>query len=403
MNGPNILLGVSGGIAAYKANEIVRSLVTSGASVRVVMTRRAEEFVTPLTLATLSGHPVCRSEFSAAPGPEIGHMELSRWADAILVAPATANLIARFSRGIADDLVSTVYLAFSGPVVLAPAMNPRMWDHPETRHNMERLAQRGVVVVFPEEGFLACGDEGAGRLAGVDRIASAALAAARRSTSLEGSRVLVTAGPTYEPIDPVRFVGNRSSGKMGYEIARAARARGAQVVLVSGPSREAPPWDVRVVSVDTAEQMREAVLAEACGSAPADVIVMAAAVADHRPAYRPDKISQKGRPWSLELHPTADILSELASRRSPGQLIVGFAAETGDVLDKARTKLATKRCDLLVANDVTREDAGFGVDTNVVSLVDGEGAVEEWPKMSKREVAERLLDRIHARREAQNA
>lgn len=268
---------------------------------------------------------------------------------------------------------------------------------------MGRLAQRGVSVVAPEEGFLACGDDGAGRLAGVETIVATALAAARRSSSLAGSRVLVAAGPTFEPLDPVRFIGNRSTGKMGYEIARAARARGADVVLVSGPSAEAPPWGVRVVPVTTAAEMRAAVLEESIGSAPADVVVMAAAVADHRPEFSRKKLSHKGKSWSLALHPTVDILGEIVSKKSSGQLIVGFAAETGDAVEKARAKIESKKCDFIVANDVTREGAGFGVDTNVVSVIDGRGGIEEWPKMSKREVAERLLERIQTRLEAMRA
>jgi phosphopantothenoylcysteine decarboxylase/phosphopantothenate--cysteine ligase len=393
----NILLGVSGGIAAYKASELVRELVRSGAEVRVILTSRAEEFVTPLTLATLSGNAVSRSEFRAEPSPEIGHIELSRWASAMVVAPATANVLARMARGLADDLLSTVYLAFDGPVVVAPAMNPRMWEQTETRQNMDRLAQRGVVVVEPEEGFLACGDDGAGRLAEIPRIARAALEAARRSESLIGTRVLVTAGPTHEPVDPVRFIGNRSSGRMGYAVAAAARSRGAEVVLVSGPTPLAPPWGVRVERVRTAEEMRTAVLAESQGESPPDLIVMAAAVADHRPHAALVKLSHKGEPWSIRLEPTVDILCELVSRRSPGQLIVGFAAETGEIEEKAREKLARKGCDLLVANDVSRDDAGFEVETNVVTVVDADGGLEQWPRLTKREVAERLLDRVEAR------
>ncbi|RMG48324.1 MAG: bifunctional phosphopantothenoylcysteine decarboxylase/phosphopantothenate--cysteine ligase CoaBC [Acidobacteria bacterium] len=395
MTAPRILLGVSGGIAAYKAADLVRALVKAGAEVQVILTEAARSFVTPMTLATLSGRPVRLSEFDDPASPEIGHIELARWGDALVVAPATANTLARFARGLADDLLSAVYLAFDGPVVVAPAMNPKMWDHPETRASIERLGHRGVTVIEPEEGLVACGDEGAGRLAPLERIAEAALAAARRRRSLAGIRVVVTAGPTWEPIDPVRYVGNRSSGKMGYAIAAAARARGAEVVLISGPCALAPPWGVRVVPVETAAQMREAVLAEAAG---AGVVVMAAAVADHRPAEpAAEKISRKGRPFSLSLEPNPDILTELCRRREPGQVIVGFAAETGDAERKGREKRARKGCDLIAVNDVAEAGSGFGTDTNRITLIDGEGRADRWPLLPKRAAAERLLDAIEAR------
>jgi phosphopantothenoylcysteine decarboxylase/phosphopantothenate--cysteine ligase len=389
-----ILLGVSGGIAAYKAAEVVRGLVREGAEVRVVLTGRAEQFVTPMTLATLSGHEVFRTEFPPGePGPEIRHIELARWADAMVVAPATANVLARFARGLADDLLSTVYLAFDGPLAVAPAMNPRMWDHPETRENMVRLAQRGAVVVAPEEGYMACGEEGAGRLARPESVVAAALAAARRSSSLEGRRILVSAGPTHEPLDPVRYLANRSSGKMGYAIAAAARARGAAVQLVTGPTSITPPFGVEVTRVGTAAEMQAALLERAAG---ADAIVMAAAVADHRPAAAAEqKISlDKTESYSVALVPNPDILAELVRRREPGQVIVGFAAETAATAERAIAKRKRKGCDLLVANDVTAAGAGFEVDTNEVTLVDAEDRAEAWPRLAKREVAERLWDRV---------
>jgi phosphopantothenoylcysteine decarboxylase/phosphopantothenate--cysteine ligase len=399
MNGaPRILLGVTGGIAAYKAAEIVRALVKEGAEVQVVLTQRAEEFVTPLTLATLSGRAVARTEFTPEPSPTIGHIELARWGHALVVAPATANEIARFARGQADDLLTTVYLAFAGPVVVAPAMNPKMWDHPETRENVERLRARGVAIVDPEEGYMACGDEGAGRLATLQKIVAEALWAARRSSSLLGVKVLVSAGPTHEPLDPVRFLGNRSSGKMGFAIAAAAAARGAEVVLVAGPTRIAPPFGARTVPVTTAVEMQAALEREA---ADAQVIVMAAAVADHRPANTaPRKLEHKNEPWSLALVPNPDIVARLVARRPAGQLIVGFAAETHDVLVRGRAKRERKGCDLLVVNDVTAEGAGFEAETNVVTLIGRDGATDAWPRMSKRQVAERLLDRIEAERKS---
>ncbi|GAB4222692.1 MAG: bifunctional phosphopantothenoylcysteine decarboxylase/phosphopantothenate--cysteine ligase CoaBC [Acidobacteriota bacterium] len=388
---PRILLGVSGGIAAYKAAELVRALVREGAEVRAILTRRAEAFVTPLTLATLTGHPVERTEFGEPPSPSILHIDLVRWADALVVAPATGNVLARFARGLADDLLSTVYLAFDGPVVVAPAMNPRMWDHPETRENVARLGHRGAVIVPPEEGFLACGDEGAGRLAPLEAIVAEALAAARRSSSLDGVHVAVSAGPTFEPIDPARFVGNRSSGRMGFAIAAAARARGARVTLVHGPVTITPPWGVETVPVRTALEMREA-MHEAARTA--RVVVMAAAVADHRPAGPAERKISRKEPWSLELVPNPDILAELVAARRPGQVIVGFAAETHDVVERAKAKKQRKGCDLLVANDVSGAGSGFEADDNRVTLIDEQGRAEPWPLMPKRQVAERLLDRI---------
>lgn len=396
-----VVLGVSGGIAAYKAPEIVRSLVKEDAEVKVVLTGRAAEFVTPLTLATVSGHEVATTEFGPEAGPAIGHIELAQWADVLLAAPATANIIARFAQGLGEDLLSTVHLAFEGPVVLAPAMNPKMWAHEETRANVARLEARGVVVVPPGEGFVACGDEGPGRLAAIEAIVAETLAAGWRSRAMAGRRVVVSAGPTYEPVDAARFLGNRSSGKMGYAIAAAARARGAEVVLVSGPVSLPPPWGVEVVPVETALEMREAVFQAAMG---ADAIVMAAAVADHRPAESvTEKLSpSKEKGYALHLTPNPDILAELCAVRGSGRLggeavIVGFAAETGDAVAKAIAKRERKGCDLLLANDVAAEGAGFEVETNVVTLIGPGGAAESWPLMSKRQVAERLMDAIEKR------
>ncbi len=397
MGAPKILLGVSGGIAAYKAADIARALVKEGAEVQAILTGRAEDFVTPLTLATLTGREVARSEFSSEPSPEIGHIELARWGDALLVAPATANVLARLARGLGDDLLSTVALAFEGPVVVAPAMNPKMWDHEATREHVAALEARGVVVVPPEEGFVACGDEGPGRLAQLETIVAEGLAAGFRSNALAGRKVLVSAGPTHEPLDPARYLANRSSGKMGYAIARAAHARGAEVVPVSGPSALPTPFGVKRVMVETAQEMHDALFAEAPD---ADVIVKSAAVADHRPATISEtKISRdKGEGYAVELVPNPDILRELCVARAVGELpktklIVGFAAETGDAVAKGEAKRERKGCDLLVANDVAAPGAGFGVDTNVVALIGPDG-VSEWPRLTKRQVGERLVDAI---------
>ncbi len=397
MSAPRILLGVSGGIAAYKAAEIVRQLVTAGAEVQVVLTSRGSEFVTPLTLATLSGHPVAHDEFGADPAEKIAHIELAKWADALLVAPATANVIARFAQGLGDDLLSTLRLAFDGPLVVAPAMNPKMWDHAQTRANVAALEAEGAVVVSPDEGFVACGDQGAGRLAAVDTIVSAGLEAARCSKLLSGQHVVVSAGPTFEAVDPVRFVGNRSSGKMGYALARAARARGAEVVLVSGPTCLPPPFGLRRILIESAEEMKRELFSASSG---ADIIIMAAAVADHRPVHpsgeklKPDKNAS----YTLEMRPNPDILAELCAARAAGSLqaktlIVGFAAETGDAVVKGAAKRRRKGCDLLIANDVTVAGAGFGSDTNIVTIISDQGE-RSLPLMSKRRVAEEILDAI---------
>lgn len=393
MSAAKILLGVTGGIAAYKAAELTRALVKSDTDVQVILTGRAEAFVTPLTLATLSGHRVWKDEFPADPTPSIGHIELGRWADVMLVAPATANSIARLAHGLADDLLSSVALVFQGPIVIAPAMNPRMWDHPETRANVTRLLRRGVTIVEPESGLMACGDEGAGRLAAVQEIVASTLAAARRSRALEGRTVLVTAGPTYEPFDPVRFIGNRSTGVQGFCVAAAAHARGADVTLIAGPTAIEPPFGVETIRVQTALQMHAAVMERA---RVVDLIIMAAAVSDHRPAdVALEKLSLKDREHTLAMIPNPDILADVCSSRRPGQVIVGFAAETSDVVGKAASKRLRKGCDAMVANDLKEAGAGFGGQTNRVSWIDAQGS-ESWPLMSKRQVAERLIDRAVA-------
>jgi phosphopantothenoylcysteine decarboxylase/phosphopantothenate--cysteine ligase len=403
-----ILLAVTGGIAAYKTPELVRALRRAGHSVRCALTRAAAEFVSPLALQTVSGHAVRRDLFDAAEEGQIDHIALADWAELVVVAPATAHSLARFAGGLADDLVSTVVLATRAPLLIAPAMNVNMWRHPATERNVAVLSERGAHWVGPDAGELACGWEGEGRMSDPARIAAAAealLPQVSRSEpkasevhqvgDLAGVRVLVTAGGTREPIDTVRFLGNRSSGKMGYAVARGAARRGADVVLVSGPSALATPPGVRRVDVGSALEMRDAVLRE---FADADVVVKAAAVADFRPAtvsgqkIRKEDLAE-GAGLALELVRNPDILAELC-RDKGRRVIVGFAAESHDVIESARRKIARKGCDLLVANDVSSADSGFDVDRNTVSFVWPAGDVESLPPLGKDEVADHLLDRI---------
>jgi len=394
----HVLLVISGGIAAYKIPELVRTLTRVGLSVRCVLTRSAAQFVAPLALQTVSGHAVRTELFDAEQEGEIDHIALADWADLVLVAPATADLLAKMSHGLADTLASTLLLATRAPILVAPAMNVNMWRHPATEENLARLRQRGVRVVGPEAGALACGWEGEGRLADPAGIA-AEVDRLLAPQSMAGDVVLVTAGGTREPIDPVRVIANRSSGKMGYAVAAEAARRGARVILVSGPTALTAPAGVRRVSVETALEMRAAVQAEL---PPCTVFVAAAAVSDFRPlAPAADKIKKDSlgdeTRLVLELERTPDILAEVGettARERSGRLVVGFAAESRDLVAAARRKLERKRCHLVVANDVTLEGAGFDVDTNAVSFVGPEGEVEELPMLSKREVAERLLDRI---------
>jgi phosphopantothenoylcysteine decarboxylase / phosphopantothenate---cysteine ligase len=392
-----IALGVTGGVAAYKAAELVRRLQQESFDVEVVMTRGAEEFIRPLTFAALTGHKVISSMFGTGGGEPanvesaIEHIAVAQRIDLLLIAPATADVLAKMAAGIADDFLTTLYLAAKVPVVVAPAMNVNMWGHPATRENVERLRARGVHVVEPDEGYLACGMTGAGRLSGYDAILAAVRESANVRRDLAGETVLVTAGPTCEDIDPVRFISNRSSGRMGYAVAHAAAARGARVLLVSGPTALDVPPGVERVPVRSADQMRVAVerrLDEAT------VVVMAAAVADHRPALRhPQKIKRGPALVTLELEMTPDILAEIC-RRKQERIVVGFAAETERVAEHARRKLAAKPVDLIVANDVTRQDAGFDVDTNVVTFFARDGKEQALPKLAKREVADRILDEV---------
>ena len=394
LDGKTVLLGMSGGIACYKACEIVRLLVARGARVPVVMTAGAQQFVTPLTVQTLSGHPVATDTFSLTQESEIGHIRLADGADAVLIAPATANVIGKLANGIGDDLLTTILLATRAPLLIAPAMNVHMWEHVAVQENLARLTARGARIVGPAVGSLACGYEGAGRLADPEDILADVLRLLAPQ-DLAGERILVSAGPTQEAIDPVRYLSNRSSGKMGYALARVAHRRGAEVTLVSGPTALPPPPGVKVVSVTSAREMARAVDA---AYANATVVVMTAAVADYRPRHPLVRKLKKG-PESLqiELERNPDILAGLATRKGR-RLLVGFAAETHAVAAEARRKLASKRLDLIVANDVTAPGAGFGSDTNLVRLLDASGLDETLPLLPKEEVAARILDWVAAHR-----
>lgn len=388
-------LGVTGGIGAYKAVELTRLLQKRGHRVQAVMTRAARRFVGPLTFEAITREPVITTQFAPGLNAEIEHIALASSMDLLVVAPATANIIGKFAHGIADDFLSALYLATRAPVLLAPAMNTNMWDHPAVQANLALLRQRGVRVVFPGEGYLACGWIGAGRLAEPEVIADAADAWVRGANrSLEGRRVLVTAGPTIEDVDAVRFLGNRSSGRMGFAIAEQARARGAHVTLVAGPTSVEPPVVDDLVRVRSAHDMHAAVMTR---SRHADIVVMAAAVADYTPAGGAvaDKI-EKGGALTLHLERTADILADLGRQRGEASrpVLVGFAAQTGDPSAAARRKLENKRVDLIVANDVSAPGAGFDVDTNQVTFVARDIADEALPLMSKQDVARQLLDRV---------
>ncbi len=391
-----ITLGVTGGVAAYKAAELVRRLQQDGFSVQVVMTRGAREFITPLTFAALSGQKVITDLFAESGGEAnlesaIEHIAVAQRTDLLLVAPATADILAKFARGIADDFLTTLYLASTAPVVIAPAMNVNMWNHAATQENVEMLRARGVKVVDPDEGYLACGMTGAGRLAGQEAIVAAVREALHVVRDLEGQTVLVTAGPTCEDLDPVRYLTNRSSGKMGYAVAEAAAQRGARVILVSGPTSLEAPAGVERIDVRSAEEMHRAVMDKISD---ASIAIFAAAVADYRPVVSNEsKIKRKKEPMTLALEPTPDILA-IVAREKGDSLIVGFAAETDHVAENARKKLTAKNADLIVANDVTAEGAGFDHDTNVVTLFARDGRDLALPRMSKSEVAQRILDEV---------
>jgi len=398
-----IALGVTGGVAAYKSAELVRRLQQEKLDIQVVMTRAAQEFITPLTFAALTGNKVIAEMFArdnSAPAnveSAIEHIAVAQRIDLLLVAPATADALAQFAHGIAGDFLGTLYLATKAPVVVAPAMNVNMWEHPATRENLATLRARGVHVVDPGEGYLACGMVGAGRLAATEAIVEKVCAVLGLRHDLAGQTVLVTAGPTREDVDPVRYLTNRSSGKMGYALADAAARRGARVVLVSGPTNLPAPQGADWIPVCTTEEMRVAVREH---SVEAHIVIMAAAVADYRPAVaQPQKLKRGGERITLELEPTPDILAELGRERregsgAPRKVLVGFAAETERVADSAREKLARKRADMIVANDVTQEGAGFDGDTNIVTIFLRDGREIALPKLSKFEVANRILDQV---------
>lgn len=396
---PTVVLGVTGCIAAYKACELARALQRDGCRVKVVMTEAATRFVGPATFRALTGEPVATSLWDDPASARVFHVSLAEEADVYVVAPATANVIAKLAHGRADDLLTTAALATEAPLVIAPAMNTHMWRAEATIANVATLRERGAVVVEPASGALACGDEGEGRLAEIETIAGAVLAEARRAKDLAGVNVLVTAGPTYEPLDPVRFLGNRSSGKMGHAVAEEAARRGARVTLVSGPTTLPDPSGVQTARIQTALEMREAVL-DAYGEA--HVVVAAAAVSDFRPSeVASEKVKKGDAPDTLVLLRNPDILAELGADKR-GRVLVGFAAETSDVLEHARGKLAEKNLDLVVANDVSTPGLGFGSDDNRVSLVWSD-RVEELEVQTKRSIARALWDAIgeHARAAAE--
>jgi phosphopantothenoylcysteine decarboxylase/phosphopantothenate--cysteine ligase len=389
-----VALGVGGGIAAYKAAELARALMERGCTVQVLMTEAAQQFIQPLTFAALTGQKVITGPFSSA-SPEatlsssVEHIAVAQDAEVLVVAPATADLMARMAAGLADDFLTTAYLAFTGPVVIAPAMNTNMWNHPATVANLETLRGRGHRIVEPGEGLLACGTVGPGRLAAIAEIVDPVLAAFEIRRDLAGETVLITAGPTQEPLDPVRYITNRSSGKMGYALAEAARHRGARVILVSGPVHIPEPAGVEILRVRTAREMREAVMGRL---EDATIIIKSAAVADYHVAQVPEhKVKKTATRLTLDLDPTPDILAE-AGQKKGDRLLIGFAAETGQLIPEARRKLQTKNCDMVVANLVNQQGTGFESDANKVTLVLRTGETVDIPEGSKRRIADAIFD-----------
>lgn len=397
LSGKCVVVGVTGGIAAYKTCEVVSRLKKLHADVRVIMTKNATEFVSPLTFQSLSHNPVSVDTFANIQTWEIEHIALAQRADVFVIAPATANIIGKLACGIADDMLSTTVMATHAPVLIAPAMNTAMLENAATQQNMRTLSERGMRFIAPGTGMLACGTSGAGRMSEPSQIVDEIVRTLRPREDFAGLSVVVTAGPTAEPLDPVRYITNRSSGKMGYAIAEAAHARGAHVTLISGPTAIQPPKGVDFVRIGTTQELYDAVL----GHADADVVIQAAAPADYRAReISPTKIKRTGDSLMIELVPNPDIAAALGARKHPGQTLVGFAAETNNVIENAQGKLKRKSLDLIVANDVTRAGAGFDVDTNIVTLIDGEG-MKELPMMTKRAVADGILDRV-AELRAQN-
>lgn len=399
-----VTVGVSGGIAAYKAAELVRALQQHALDVHVVMTEAAKQFIQPLTFASLTGHKVVSSlwadpaaESEANLASAIEHIEVAQNTDALVVAPATASTLAKFAHGIADDFLSTLYLATTAPVIVAPSMNVNMWQHPATQANLDTLAKRNVRIVQPGSGYLACGMTGEGRLAETDAIVEAVLSVLHRRNDLDGETVLITAGGTREPLDPVRFLGNRSSGKMGYALAEAAVRRGARVILVTAPTALRAPANCEVVPVTTTAEMRDAVLSRLGQTS---IVIKAAAVADYRPVAASEQKMKRTGPVTIEFEPTEDILAEVVARKRDGQLIIGFAAETENVVAYGRDKLLRKGADAIVLNDVSREGVGFDSDRNAVTFLTRQTAIE-LPEMSKRDLADRILEEILALRRPQ--
>jgi phosphopantothenoylcysteine decarboxylase/phosphopantothenate--cysteine ligase len=397
INRRKVALGVSGGIAAYKAVEVLRGLQRAGCEVRVAMTRHACEFVTPLTFRALSGSQVIVDDYAADNPDPIAHINFSQSIDLLVIAPATANIIAKFANGIADDFLSSTYLACTAPVLIAPAMNTTMWQHPATRRNLETLRHDGIMILDPDSGEMACRTIGPGRLSEPDIIVKAALDALRphseASMDLAGERVLITAGATREEIDPVRFISNRSSGLMGFALAEAARDQGADVLVVAGTTTASAPTGVRIVRVGSADEMAAAVMQEISNIS---IFIGAAAVADYRPVKRAaEKIKKKDLSFSLTLERTPDVLALVAAERKPGMIVVGFAAETNEVEANALKKLESKGLDLIVANDVTKEGAGFDTSTNIVSIFSrNSGTPVHLTRMSKLDIAKHVLDEI---------
>jgi phosphopantothenoylcysteine decarboxylase/phosphopantothenate--cysteine ligase len=389
---PAVVLGVSGGIACYKAVELVRLLVKTGYRVQVIMTRGAMEFVAPLTFQTVSGNPVATETFNLTQESEIGHIDLADSADLFVIAPATANVIGKIASGIADDLLTTVVMAVRAPILIAPAMNVHMYENPILQENLRQLRRLGYHIMEPAEGFLACGYEGKGRLPEPEAI----LAEIQRlltKKDLAGEKFLITAGPNREPIDPVRYISNRSSGKMGYALARAALRRGAEVVLVSGPTALDPPAGARFIPVTTAAEMQDAVLK---AYPHCTAVVMAAAVTDYRPVtVAAQKIKRSEGPLELRLEPNPDILEALGQKRD-GKVLIGFAAETEDLAANAEKKLRKKNLDMIVANNVAESGSGFDGDTNIATIIDRTGARRSLPLMSKDELADRIFDHFLA-------
>ncbi len=391
-----IVLGVGGGIAAYKSAELVRALQQRGHEVQAVLTKAAQEFVQPLTFAALTGRKVITGLFSQTDADEtlssaVEHIAVAQENDLLLVAPATADLLAKFAHGLADDFLTTLHLAFTGRVVLGPAMNTAMWEHPATRANLEVLRGRGCLIVEPDDGWLACGTVGAGRLADPETIAAFVDSTTRQRSDFEGEVVMITAGPTQEPIDPVRFISNRSSGKMGYALAEAATKRGARVILISGPVAIPAPHGVELHSVRTAQEMHKAVLEHLAEST---IIVKSAAVADYYVSDVPkQKLKKTATRLSLPLDPTPDILAEIG-RRKGDRLLIGFAAETQNLIEEARRKMVSKDCDMVVANLVNQDGLGFESDQNQVEIITRAGQIVHAGPASKKEIADRILDQV---------